>query len=501
MVASRNGATGNGAEDAAAAARALRKEVMMAQNLHLLGYDAVEKNGREARVLGVLSPHMLDRPNERLLLSILHFLLTKLSITGEEFRFCWPIATPHDKSNFKRQVQLMLQDLEKSGDLPIGSSQASRINTGCGPRVIDLIWRLSTHVMKMEIRKDQPTSDYDVPSRGAASSSDQIVAMKARIAVETEKFKQDCIERGRIQEEWLKYAKELTRHIQEVHAMQRQVQEERVLLDSQVDRVIYTQAREGQRTTQLKNMKEAWASIDSLAQDPLFTREQAVLDSARRFHDEQPTLDGSRLKHHQNLGRDGQVDLHEVVRNAEAFLRASRHRLELARPKAGEANADQAVADARLRESNNLVASLCSLVQRMQQLLTNVRDANDLDTRAYYIKMAASVLMEDADETQSLATALASQLTLCPLTPAQPPGQADQSEKQLMESLKKAPLSELSDLAASSVRKATRKKKQQWLQGESEAEVTTGTLTDNAQPLFRRLDYDDEAEDSEAMEL
>ncbi|KAJ0397182.1 hypothetical protein P43SY_005109 [Pythium insidiosum] len=92
-------------------AMALRKEVLMVQNLQLLGFRADDDARPSAASLRSqssaavsLHPNMFDRPNEKAFFLVLHFLLLKLQPSSEqELRFCWPIVTPHDKSNFKRQ--------------------------------------------------------------------------------------------------------------------------------------------------------------------------------------------------------------------------------------------------------------------------------------------------------------------------------------------------------------------------------------------------------------
>jgi hypothetical protein len=116
-------------------AGALRKDVMMAHSLQLLGISAsVPAAAASSSSAATVSLHarMFDRPNEKMLFLVLHFLLLKLhppieqvrkpaiaymvafsfsfSITcgscAQELKFCWPIITPHDKSNFKRLVQV-----------------------------------------------------------------------------------------------------------------------------------------------------------------------------------------------------------------------------------------------------------------------------------------------------------------------------------------------------------------------------------------------------------
>ncbi|KAJ0402907.1 hypothetical protein ATCC90586_006029 [Pythium insidiosum] len=96
-------------------AMALRKEVLMVQNLQLLGFRADDDATPAARPSAAslrsqssaavsLHPNMFDRPNEKAFFLVLHFLLLKLQPSSEqELRFCWPIVTPHDKSNFKPQ--------------------------------------------------------------------------------------------------------------------------------------------------------------------------------------------------------------------------------------------------------------------------------------------------------------------------------------------------------------------------------------------------------------
>lgn len=64
----------------------ITKGSLMVQNLKLLGFVADDKphsrtvhlNGRSAVAIQ-LHPNMLDRPNEKLLLQILHFLIARIA--------------------------------------------------------------------------------------------------------------------------------------------------------------------------------------------------------------------------------------------------------------------------------------------------------------------------------------------------------------------------------------------------------------------------------------
>lgn len=69
----------------------LRKDVMMAQNLRLLGFatdSAASSNATQTEI----QPSMFDRPNEKLLFRVLHFLLLKLKPHAAQVHgrsMCW----------------------------------------------------------------------------------------------------------------------------------------------------------------------------------------------------------------------------------------------------------------------------------------------------------------------------------------------------------------------------------------------------------------------------
>ncbi|GLD94226.1 hypothetical protein PINS_up002837 [Pythium insidiosum] len=485
----------------------LRKEVLLVQNLQLLGFRVDDDAKAPTRPLSAsvrshtstavtLHPSMFDRPNEKVLFQLLRFLLLKLDPSNEqELRFCWPIVTPHDKSNFKRVVQSILQELEKNSVLPVGSSQASRLNTGYGPRIVDLMWRLSTHVMKTSISRDFPAyAGVPPPARGASDNREAINLLKARIAARTRCFKEQCVTRTKVQDQWIAFAATLTRQIQETNARLEQIYEEQSRLDASVDRQIYSQVAEVQRSTKLKNVATAWQTIECTLGSDVHEHNQQVLSTARQYHGDQPVMDARSLRpEHPFSDRTGALNLVDMVKNAEALVQLTRRHIAQADAVSMLTESDVTRMQLLTRDSNSHVAMLTSMVQQLRQLLGDVKASNDAAIREQYIAMASVGASENGPSSKNK--------TLCPPTPA------DQrlQESDLVRSLRKCSMNEFTSIAAQSVRDSAKKAKKKRLSlppsSAADEQAPNGDhVSDDA--ISRRLDYGlDEENHEDQMEL
>lgn len=91
----------------------------------------------------------------------------------------------------------------------------------CYGSVVDLLWRMSTLVMKTALLRDTRSHAFvPMPANDSVSSADALLAIKAKIALKTDTLKRTSVERCRVQDEWLAFASTLTAKIQDVAAMQ-----------------------------------------------------------------------------------------------------------------------------------------------------------------------------------------------------------------------------------------------------------------------------------------
>ncbi|TMW55976.1 hypothetical protein Poli38472_008624 [Pythium oligandrum] len=369
---------------------ALKKEVLLMQNLQLLGFPAAEAGPQhgvrtaEAMAKPVLHANMFDRPNEKVLFQVLHFLLVKMNPQVEqEMRFCWPVVTPHDKTNFKKLVQSVLQDMEKSNMLPLGSSQASRLNTGYGPRTVDLIWRLSTQALKTALTRDTAGYQFVAPrSKDQAETQEAIQLLKAKIAMKTRQFQEDCVARSRIQDEWAAFATALTQKIQEVTKLLEETYEKQSKLDASVDRGFYSQAGDVQRTTKLQNISTSWETIHGSMTSRAYQSNRAVLDTTLHHHGDQPVLDAHQLRPQRSFSdRHGAVNLVDVVKNADALIQLVRRRLAQQDSTQILSDRDTSRLSAVTRESNAYIANLTTMTQQLRQLLVQIKTTNESNAR------------------------------------------------------------------------------------------------------------------------
>jgi hypothetical protein len=425
----------------------LRKDTLMAQNLLLLGFVASAPGSgtsHEAAQAVVLS--MFDRPNEKLLFSTLHFLLLRLQpAIAQELRYCWPITTPQDKTAFKKLVQSLLVELEKQQLLPPGSSQASRINTGCGPRVVDLVWRLSTLAIKAALERDFTTKKRTpLPSFEHVPTADALVAVKTRIAMKTHALKRKSVQRCRVQDEWIAFASTLTDRIQELNALQKRVHDEQNALDASTGRRLHSLVDESRRVTALENLEAAWSVLDDVLDGPTYAKSQRVLSTVAQYDAAPPVLAAAAIRPLQSAvgGRSDTVDLSDVVRATETLLNSVRRCVQ-----GSELDAlDQPEAASVLESSHRHAASLRSMVLQLQHTVAQITESNDVAAQSRYIRRTAG-----SDE----SVAGGRPVGLCPLTPAQ----QLQHEHRLVQSLEKVSMGELTALTSESMRRSNQQKK------------------------------------------
>lgn len=476
-------AAANGARGTIGAA--LKKDAMMVRNLQLLGFDptAATSGSRTSRsdASTTLHPNMLDRPNEKLLFAILHFLVLEIKPQIEhELRFCWPIVTPHDKSNFKRLVQTVLSDLEKQGAMPVGSSHASRLNAGYGPRIVDLLWRLTTYAMKTVLHRGHTTYSECVPSsRSGGDTAERVELLKARIAMKNRQLQEQFLSRSLVQDQWVAFATTITSKIAETDRTLQQVYQAQSELDASVDRAMFSQVADAQRTTQSTNTNTSWRVTQEILTSAGFQSSQTVLDTALQHHGDQPVLDGRQLRPQRSFSdRAGAVNLSDIVRNADALIQLTRARLSQQESLLQLTSQDQNRMDTISRESNAYVATLVSALQQLREQLIEVKRSNELATRDLCIEMAANNLHDGQLS-----------LSLCPPTPADKMLQ----ESDLLQSLKKCSMNDLSEMAAQSVRKTNKRKSLEipMLEDVSRDDVASAkpeSAEENS--VFRRLHYD-----------
>jgi hypothetical protein len=279
-----------------------------------------------------------------------------------------------------------------------------------------------------------------------------------------------------------------------VYAFQQQVYDQQSKLDASVNREMFSQAGSSRRQTRLHHATSAWDSIQTTATSKNYQSSQRVLDTALQHHGDQPRLDGNHLRPKRSFSdRIGAVNLVDIVKNADALIQLTRARLSEQDGSLSLSNHDQNRMSTLAREANAYVATLTKTVQQLRELLVQLRRSNDDATRKLCIEMTTESMHDDPASIP---------VTLCPPTPAEEILQ----EPDLVQSLKKCSMSELSHFAANTVRKSARKKSHELPSVQEEESIpehqdvhaAKERVVDEAR-VFRRLQYD--FDDEESMEM
>lgn len=246
---------------------------------------------------------------------------------------------------------------------------------------------------------------------------------------------------------------------------------------------MFSHAGETRRSTNLQNLESAWSVIDDTLKSPVYTKIQSVLGTAVQYSTEPPILAAGDIRPSSAAqGRSELVDLSDVMKSTEALVDMVRSRVRV-----GDLdNLNQSQAGSVLESSNRHIRVLRSMVLQLQQLVAQIKEANELDARDRYIQMTANETGEGKLESRTPTR----QVNLCPLTPAQ----IRQQESHLVQSLKKVSMEELTALAAESVRRSNQRKARRLssTEGREVAALSEAIGTDE---VSRKLNYGDGDED------
>ena len=103
------------------------------------------------------SPRMFNRRNDGALCTLLYTLLSEMGV-GSELEKAWPLLDNATKRRFRRLAVDILQGLVARGVLPRGRHLATSatLSAAKGPRVVELVWRLSSIVLAARLERQFP---------------------------------------------------------------------------------------------------------------------------------------------------------------------------------------------------------------------------------------------------------------------------------------------------------------------------------------------------------
>jgi hypothetical protein len=130
------------------------------QNLLSLGFNVREN---EERHQISFTPSMFDKTNSKGLEVVMYFLIDRWSRTRarELFHGIWPITDRSKAGEFRNVLFDVLKSFEEGGHIPVNSVRKSLLQTATGPRFEELLFAVSSYVLRCVMSKDY--SNYPVP--------------------------------------------------------------------------------------------------------------------------------------------------------------------------------------------------------------------------------------------------------------------------------------------------------------------------------------------------
>lgn len=128
-----------------------RNPVLVIRSLILLGFSTESYPTLSIRKI---LPSAFDRTNESLLLTLLHFLLSRLDISfSAAVSCCWPYYESKEKNEFKRVVSAYIDAFSsKNSTVSYSDFRSSLLSVAKGSIVWSLLKRLSDDVLDLSIK-------------------------------------------------------------------------------------------------------------------------------------------------------------------------------------------------------------------------------------------------------------------------------------------------------------------------------------------------------------
>ena len=128
-----------------------RNPGLVIRSLVLLGFST---GAYPALSITEILPSAFDRTNERLLLCLLHFLLSRLEVSfSASVSTCWPYYETKEKNEFKRIVSAYIDGVSsKNSSVSYSDFRSSLLSVAKGSVVWSLLKRLSDDVLNLTIQ-------------------------------------------------------------------------------------------------------------------------------------------------------------------------------------------------------------------------------------------------------------------------------------------------------------------------------------------------------------
>ncbi|CAM9000408.1 unnamed protein product [Rhodiola kirilowii] len=197
--------------------REMELESAMYTNCFLLGLDP--------SVIGIGVFNGIPRvglfrhSNPKLGEQLLHFLLSSIrgpAQSPKDFDSVWPICDAGQSKDFRKVVLGVINELEEQRAIPKCSARVSALANCCGIRFVDLLWQLSVHALR-EVHRRTLVSDVALnplpallTDREISHASALLPVVKAKIALERQRFLNNVESAVQRQAKWSSLAHEMT---------------------------------------------------------------------------------------------------------------------------------------------------------------------------------------------------------------------------------------------------------------------------------------------------
>jgi HAUS augmin-like complex subunit 6 N-terminus len=272
-----------------------RNPVLVIRSLVLLGFST---EAYPALSIREILPSAFDRTNERVLLCLLHFLLSRLDVSFDaSVSSCWPYYETKEKNEFKRIVSAYIDRVSsKNSSVTYSDFRSSLLSVAKGSTVWSLLKRLSDDVLDLTIQasiiRNQSQATIAVSlqqSAGLWSTLTSTNTEELKCAIKTEyactlREGKTCTAR---QEEQKEFSAELDKRLKLANKGINEATQTMEILSMSKKKHFLTELAQIERSELVQRIKEMYNALRLLSESSAFVESSSVVhfyaDSDRRI--------------------------------------------------------------------------------------------------------------------------------------------------------------------------------------------------------------------------
>ncbi|XP_061565586.1 HAUS augmin-like complex subunit 6 [Cololabis saira] len=232
-----------------------------------------------------LGPSMFDKPNKDAFYLVTHFLLEKLNPTrfNEAYRHCWPVLDHKVDAEFRKVTCAWLREIMDEIANAGSKVVASLFLSPGGPKFINLMLQLASHVMLQEM-KTFTTDDSWVPEAAAGPASTLDMAVK-RFNLMRKRFLKTAVDQDRFLHEYQRRAQFLVKSM-------RDTKEDGAKYDELLKRHCTDPEQDGaSQAENVTKVRSLWSAIEAMLST--IKEDQNAVESVLKGEVDQHVLDGT----------------------------------------------------------------------------------------------------------------------------------------------------------------------------------------------------------------